>query len=93
MNYNGISFNSDHLCLQFINGLGKEFNQLHNMSTLPPEWETTDITLLTQNDRTYVSTLETNYETIRSQSAYIKAALIELQPENPPGRPRQHPRQ
>jgi len=97
MKYNGISFDSNRFCLQFINGLRKEFTQLRNMHTLPPEWQTTDITLLTHTARTYLSTIEVNYEMNWSQSAYLKAASAELPlenpPENSPGRPRQHPRQ
>ena len=93
MSYNGMTYNSDRLYLQFISSLGKGFTQLRNMHTLPPGWQTTDIALLTHTARTYLSTLEANYEMNRSQSAYLKAASAELPPENPQGRMCQQPRQ
>jgi len=93
MNYNGIPFDSNRLCLQFINGLGNYFTQLRIISTIPSEWQTIDITLINHTARTYLFTLETNYEMNRSQSAYLKAALAEIPPENSPGCPHQHPRQ
>jgi len=91
MKYNSILFDSSRLRLQFINGLGKDFTQLRNMPTLPHGCQTTDITLLTHTARTYLSTLEANYEINRYQSLYLKAVSAELPPKNPPGRPRQHP--
>ena len=63
------------------------------MPTLPPEWQTTDITLLAHTARTYLSTLEATYEMNRSQWVYLQAASAELPPENPHGHPYQHPRQ
>jgi len=66
MIYNGITYNSDQFRLQFINSLGKDFTQLRNMPTLPPKWQTTDITLLTHTSCTYLSILEASYEMNRS---------------------------
>ena len=93
MNYNGITFNPDRLGLQLINGLGNGFTHLRNMPMLPPEWQTTNTTLLTHTSRTYLSTLDVNYEMNRSQLAYLKTASTELRPEKPPEHSRQYPRQ
>ena len=90
LDYNDIHLTTNQLATQFINGLGADFTTIRNQIPRPPEWQSTDLDVLTTTAREYLANIKGNREINKLQKTSMRSTTQAPPDTNqPPTRPNQ----